>query len=291
MGEEIFSGRVFKERLSSLAYSRELNRATVCGEVGLKVMNMTDFSEIEADGFVLEDVEENEAHAIAYAPEAQILTVATLGGIVQNFLARMPNVTATYKTYVAYLSSLRELAIVDTLERRDPIQIKVSIEPSFLALGPGHVAVGMNNRVWFYRCDGEEEPTKGRRKVTSSRAIVNEQEYLGSVESVRLNKKYAAIYTGGKVIVHAIEPEVGHQEKHKVFPEGDHASVIQSVAMTSHYLIYGTQDGSLQVFYFRDWSMLHGSAYRHDEAIVHVSPNPQGTSLRYFSIEFCLRKK
>ena len=28
--------------------------------------------------------------------------------------------------------------------------ISVDVEPSFLGIGPYHLAVGMNNRAWFY---------------------------------------------------------------------------------------------------------------------------------------------
>jgi len=30
------------------------------------------------------------------------------------------------------------------------MSISVDVEPSFLALGPCHLVVGMNNRAWFY---------------------------------------------------------------------------------------------------------------------------------------------
>ena len=35
------------------------------------------------------------------------------------------------------------------LSQESPIVIDCPIEPSFLAIGPSHLAVGMNNRVWF----------------------------------------------------------------------------------------------------------------------------------------------
>ena len=31
-----------------------------------------------------------------------------------------------------------------------PLSVDIIVEPSFVALGPYHLAVGMNNRAWFY---------------------------------------------------------------------------------------------------------------------------------------------
>ena len=33
--------------------------------------------------------------------------------------------------------------------------INIDVEPSFLALGPYYLAVGMNNRAWFYAIGGD----------------------------------------------------------------------------------------------------------------------------------------
>ena len=30
--------------------------------------------------------------------------------------------------------------------------ISTDLEPAFVALGPNHLATGMNNRIWFYSC-------------------------------------------------------------------------------------------------------------------------------------------
>lgn len=34
--------------------------------------------------------------------------------------------------------------------------IDVEVEPTFIAMGPYHVAVGMNNRAWFYALVDQE---------------------------------------------------------------------------------------------------------------------------------------
>lgn len=94
---------------------------------------------------------------LAWCPDGQILSVATATGDVFNFLTRMPTVHASCGSRVAYLSSLREVSVIDcsrSLER--PSRVPVDIEPTILALGPMHVAVGMNDRVIFYRASGKD---------------------------------------------------------------------------------------------------------------------------------------
>jgi len=51
---------------------------------------------------------------------------------------------------MAYLTSLLEVTVVNQVEEEPPINIAIDIEPTFIACGPYHLAVGMNNRAWFY---------------------------------------------------------------------------------------------------------------------------------------------
>ncbi|OQS06139.1 hypothetical protein THRCLA_01800 [Thraustotheca clavata] len=275
IGEELFSGRFFSERLYAVCYSQALNRAAMSGESGIKVIDLTSYAEIKSDAVKLSDAEDNEANAMSFTADGQILTVATQGGIVQTFLARIVNIYDHVGNYVVYLSSLRELTIVDTLGRANPINIQVSIEPSFIAIGPRHVAVGMNNRVYFYRCDG-----------SSRDALVNEQQYLGRVTSVKLNRDYAAVLSDGKVLLHPIEPNGQHSsEQSKTFPEShgrdDSMQDISCIALTKDFFIYSTANGTIQFFYLQEWKPLEGCCYRHEDGvgIVHIAPNTNGTKI------------
>ncbi|DAZ95514.1 TPA: LOW QUALITY PROTEIN: hypothetical protein N0F65_001853, partial [Lagenidium giganteum] len=278
--QEIFSGRFFTERIYAASYSSPLNRTAISGDSGIKVIDMSTHTEITSDTIKLTDAEENEATSMHFTSDGQILTVATLGGIVQNFLARMPKIFDHYNNYVAYLSSLRELIVVDVLGRDNPIHIAVSIEPSFVAVGPRHVAVGMNNRVWFYRCDG-----------SSHDALVNEQQYLGRVTSVKLNRDYAAVLCDGKASLHLIEHGVGgnldiQEEQGKVFSSStggrdERNNEISSIAITKDFFIYSTSNGTgaIHFFYLPEWKFLEGCSYRHDDGvgIVQIAPNREGT--------------
>lgn len=52
----------------------------------------------------------------------------------------------TYFT-LAFLSSLREISVVDAVKRSPPIDIVLKLEPTIIAIGGKHVAACMNNKV------------------------------------------------------------------------------------------------------------------------------------------------
>ncbi len=75
---------------------------------------------------------------------------------------------------VAYLTSLLEVTIASALEQGQTWTISANIEPSFIALGPYHLAIGMNNRVWFYLLS----------EMTVE--LLRDREYLGTVKDIHL---------------------------------------------------------------------------------------------------------
>ena len=272
IGEEIFSGRFHSEGLVGMAYSNVLQRAATCGDKVIKIVDMTNWKPLKEESMKL-GKDCGKICSMEWTRDGQILTVGTDAGEVFNFLARMPTVHDACETRVAYLSSLREISVVDTVDDEvDPIVFPLSVEPSFVALGQHYVAVGMNIRTWFYRC----MPGSGRK----NRELVGEREFPGNVESVRLNSQYAAVLVEGKVHLLLVEPQSYKDQDTKIFAE--EGGRITHMHLTENMLVYCTDTGGrggIKFFSLVDWVMLEGCEYRHESAVNYVYPNKGGTRI------------
>ena len=82
----------------------------------------------------------------AYTGEVTTYGPALQTGQVHNYLASLPVVNAAWGLRVAYLTSLQELTILDSGQQEVQRRILIQTEPAFIGMGPGHVAVGMNNK-------------------------------------------------------------------------------------------------------------------------------------------------
>ena len=78
---------------------------------------------------------------------AQVLTVSTSSGQLISFLAALPTVYGAHGGRLAHLTSLSEVSVVDVLSSSPASKLEVACEPAFCAVGPEHIAVGMNNQV------------------------------------------------------------------------------------------------------------------------------------------------
>jgi WD repeat-containing protein 19 len=195
VAEELFSRDVHNSSLFGMAYSPALRRGATAGDGGIKIIDLTNnFEELKGEAINMDTSEDGRPHMINWSPDGTILTVSTKSGYVYNFLAKMPMIFSHYNTNIAYLSSLCEISVVDTVSRSRPLTVTVDIEPTFNALGANHVAVGMNNRILYYRC------------VAGDTEKVGEQEYLGTVAKVCLNDRFAAVLSDSQVTLHLIEP-------------------------------------------------------------------------------------
>ena len=267
IGEEKQSIRVHSSGLIAFSYNKPLKKIASAGSDGIRIVDAKTFKESKADFIATEDLENGRITDLGWSPDGQILTVATASGNVYNFLAKMSVLSTQYKTSVAYLSSLREVEVIDVSKRHKPIEMTLKIEPQIIALGAKHVAAGMNNRVFYHRISSNP-----------SNQQCAEQEYQGTVKEIQLNAQYAAVLADSKVYLHSIEGSSRDQQR-MTFPTRDEGSFakITCVALTDDFLFYGTEGGTLEVFYLAEWVMLAGVELRLDQEIKNIYPNPMGT--------------
>ena len=85
--------------------------------------------------------------------KSQLLKYSAINftGNLHIYLSKLPLLGSACASRVAYLTSLLEVTVTGVLESgAHSLTIVADIEPTFLALGPYHLALGMNNRAWFY---------------------------------------------------------------------------------------------------------------------------------------------
>lgn len=87
-----------------------------------------------------------------WSKDGSIMTITTGNGYFFGFLTVIPSLCASHDTYAALLSSLTEISVVDCVSNNMVVaKANLDIEPTFLALGSYHFAVGINNSIWYYR--------------------------------------------------------------------------------------------------------------------------------------------
>ncbi len=119
---------------------------------------------------------------VEWSEDGQLLAVSTSKGNLHVYLSKLPLLGSACASRVAYLTSLLEVTVTGVLEAgAQSMTICADIEPTFLALGPYHLALGMNNRAWFYLLGD------------ASVEFMKDKEYLGSVQAIDINGDYCAV--------------------------------------------------------------------------------------------------
>ena len=291
IGEELYSARFHRQALTNVAYSPQLKLAACAGDGGVKIVDCSKgFDDVvEPQEVPLSDPNGSgdRCNGLGWSPDGQILTVAAGSGCVHGFLARMSIVHASYKTQAAFLSNLKEVSVVDVRAGVPPLKVPVSVEPTLIALGAMHLAAaGSSGRVAFHRC-----------LPGDMAAVGPEQEYGAKVDAVRLNNKYAAVLAGGYLHLHEVEPGAalaspgpggpaqGATARRKVFPDGaspgrpGKGGPVTAMALTDHFLFYGTKSGQIDAFLLDEWTPLAGATLHHSAPIRSLHPNATGTRL------------
>lgn len=261
IGQELFSSFDHKEGLSDIALSMSLNKVATSGGNSVRIHEMNDSREVFA---IIQLEDEQSVDKMMWTEDGQLLAISSKQGGLQVYLTKLPMLGVAYQTSVAYLTSLLEVTIQDNVNNEPPLSVPISIEPSFIGLGPSHLAVGMNNRAWFYTLE-----LNGAVKL-------REQDYLGTVQDICLNSEYVAARTEGKIQLHILDLDNSNQEI------GQHGSRLFEVskskitfhAMTQEFLIFCTDSGLIQYFFMEDWKFVN--EYKHMCGIIRVYPHPLG---------------
>ncbi|KAG8516530.1 WD repeat-containing protein 19, partial [Galemys pyrenaicus] len=216
LGEEVFQIREHKDSLTSVAVSQTLNKAATCGDNCIKIHELSDFKDIYA--MVNLDDENKGLGTLSWTDDGQLLALSTQRGSLHVFLTKLPILGDACSTRTAYLTSLLEVTVANPIEGELPITVSVDVEPNFVAVGLYHLAVGMNNRAWFYAL-GEN----GKSKPDIESEILDTQE----------------------------------ERETRLFPAVDDKCRILCHALTADFLIYGTDTGVIQYFYIEDWQFVN----------------------------------
>jgi WD repeat-containing protein 19 len=197
VGQEIVSWPLFENNLQGLNFSQSMRRAACVGDDHLKLVEHTgkEWRLMENETVKFDRRKDGQVDNVHWTQDGQIVTVSTLLGRVFSYVAAMPVLHDSCEGRVAFLSSLQEVSVTSIADKKKAVVnvLPVEVEPSFISLGPRHLAVGMNNRVWFYNCVG----------MNSKYDLNNEEEYLGTVTNVFLSEGCAAVLYDGQLKVRA----------------------------------------------------------------------------------------
>jgi len=262
ISEELSSVKYHQNSLDCLCCSKASGKIASAGDDGIRIISMKDWKEVKSERIQIRP--EAKVTHMHWSEDGELLSFCTDAGWVYCYLAKLSALSATCNTRLAYLTSLREMTIIEGAnEHGNKVVLQTDVEPAFVALGPNHLATGMNNRIWFYSCIHQ-----------GNCHLVNEQEYIGTVESVGLNATHACVLIEGRVYLHPIERNSG-DGKTTIFPRKDDDRTITCAAIVGNFLIYAHSNGRMQYYSLIDGTEVN--EYKHENGIRRIFPNQEGT--------------
>ncbi|KAL3267293.1 hypothetical protein HHI36_011424 [Cryptolaemus montrouzieri] len=279
VGQELFQVKNHKNALTHIAVCEAVGKAASCGDSSVKIHDLANLHETSS---VLNLTQESGLERIAWSEDGQLLAVCTRAGSLNVYVSHMRLLTSVCIPRIAILSSLTEVSLYNydpAKVKLIPIPITLEIEPSFIGVGTYHLAVGMNNRIWFY------DLTKPQPGVEDSPLLLKDRQYLGGVDSIKMNAEYAAVFYEDKIQLHMIEhPEADQEEKESlIFPNDNRDDNITCYVITADFLIYGTDSGDIIYFCLEEWN--HANEHKHSISITHLFVDITGTRVAFFDVK------
>jgi WD repeat-containing protein 19 len=262
ISEELSSVKYHSNSLDCVCCSKAAGKIASAGDDGIRIISMKDWKEIKSERISVRP--ESKVTQMHWSQDGELLSFCTESGWIYCYLAKLTALSATCGTRLAYLTSLREMTIIEGAnEHSSKVVLNTDVEPAFMALGPNHLATGMNNRIWFYSC-----------QTQANCHLVNEQEYIGTVESVSLNATHAVVLIEGRVYLHSIERD--GDSRTMIFPRKEDDRTITCASIVGNFLIYAHSNGRLQYYSLVDGTEVNEWKH-HSMGIKKIYPNQEGT--------------
>ncbi|XP_058834907.1 WD repeat-containing protein 19 [Topomyia yanbarensis] len=273
VGQELWQVKNHRDSLNSIAVCKELELVASCGDNNIKIHSMSNLQETVK---ILTLHDQAAMKNIDWSSDGQLLGVTTSQGAVCVFVTKLHSLFAVSPPRIALLSSLAEVTIhhyAPDKVKSAPTTIALEIEPSFLAIGPYHLACGMNNHVWFYDLG---------RSLNDNPLLLGDREYMSEIKEVALSSEYCAVLCGGQIMLHSIEStsEATLNREPKVFPDeirGMVESIITCLTLTNDFLCFATDLGNIVHFSLERWSTV--LQFRHQVGIKALFTDLDGTRL------------
>ncbi|CAJ0941690.1 unnamed protein product, partial [Mesorhabditis belari] len=264
IGQEIFSVQEYKNYLGDIRVSTTFDKVMSVGDHQLKLRELQQMQDL----FTMLEVDtEKELTQIDSNSDGQLLAVAGGGGSLSVYLTKMPFMGAAYKDTLALLTNLNEVTVLPEADKANQSVVPLMLEPSVLAVGPFHIAVASNNRVWFYDyVNNVSEPTASF-------------EYLSTVQNILLNEEFAAVLMEGSARMHRIIENEGN-EKATTFPEPSRQARLVAAGITDDFFIFTTDSNYVVYFAMDEWAVVN--EYRHTSLIRQLFPEPEGVRITFF---------
>lgn len=169
----------------------------------VKVRELSQLSQIESI-VEMDGLEDRALTRVAFNADGQLLAIAGAG--VHVYVTRVPVLGGACGVRVAVLSSLTEVTVHhDVVDLEPPVSFTVDTEPTFIAVGMEHIAVGMNNHATFFHVS---RAGKAERNVLvhhwTGGERVRECEYIGSVQRMYMCPTHVAALMDGRVQLHRV---------------------------------------------------------------------------------------
>ncbi|XP_058063715.1 WD repeat-containing protein 19 [Anopheles bellator] len=273
VGQELWQVKNHRDSLNSIAVCKELELIASCGDNNVKVHSMSNLQETVK---ILSLPDQPALKHVEWSADGQLLGVTTSQGAICVFVTKLHSLFAIAPPRIALLSSLAEIAIhhyAPDRTKAPPVLVTLEIEPSFLAIGPYHMACGMNNHAWFYDLG---------RSVGDNPLLLGDREYMSEIKQVALCSEYCAVLCGGQIMLHPVEAtnELTQNREPKIFPDevrGMAESVITCLGLTNEFLCFATDLGSVVYFSLESWSTV--VQFRHPVGVRAIYPDVDGTRL------------